>query len=91
MKKEYLIRTNSDEDIKTVRAEFKRLNIKFTECNEKSEKTLRKHVLTDDELNSIDLTKVFVFRNIIIDNISKNVAMLVSQNPIRWDRCNDYN
>ena len=88
MQKEYLIRTNSDEDIKIVRAEFKRLNIKF---NEKSEKTLRKHMLSDDELNSIDLTKVFVFRNIIIDNISKNVAMLVSQNPIRWDRCNDYN
>lgn len=88
MKKEYLIRTNSDEDIKIVRAEFKRLNIKF---NENSEKTLRKHMLTDDELNSIDLTKVFVFRNIIIDNISKNVAMLVSQNPIRWDRCNDNN
>lgn len=88
MKKEYLIRANSDEDIKSVRAEFKRLNIKF---NEKCEKTLRKHMLTDDELNSIDLTKVFVFRNIIIDNISKNVAMLVRQKPIIWDRCNDYN
>ena len=35
MKKEYLIRTNSDEDIKIVRSEFKRLNIKF---NEKCEK-----------------------------------------------------
>jgi hypothetical protein len=87
MKKEYLIRTNSDEDIKIVRAEFKRLNIKF---NEKCEKTLRKHMLTDNELNSFDLTKVFVFRNIIIDNVSKNVSMLISQNPIKWDRCNDY-
>lgn len=88
MKKEYLIRTNSDEDIKIVRSEFKRLNIKF---NEKCEKTLRKHALTEDELNLFDLTKVFVFRNIIIDNVSKNVAMLIQQNPIKWDRCNDYN
>lgn len=86
-KKEYLIRTNSDEDIKIVRAELKRLGIKF---NEKCEKILRKHKLSDDELNSLDLTKVFVFKNIIIDNISKNLAMLVSQNPIKWDRCNDY-
>ena len=54
-------------------------------------KTLRKHTLTEDELNLFDLTKVFVFRNIIIDNVSKNVAMLIQQNPIKWDRCNDYN
>lgn len=83
IKNEYLIRTNSDEDIKIVRAEFKRLGFKF---NENCDRTLTKNMLSDEELNQFDLTKVFIFKNIIVNNISKNLAMLISQNPIKWDR-----
>lgn len=84
MKKvDVLIRTNSDEDRKILRAELKRHNIKY---NENDEKVLTNYLLTEENLNTLDISKVNVFQNVIVNNISKNVRMLVQQNPIKWDR-----
>ena len=43
-----LLRTNSDEDKKMLRAELKRHNIKY---NENDEKVLSKYLLTEEILN----------------------------------------
>jgi hypothetical protein len=87
---EVLVRTNSEEDIKIVRTEMKRLDIKFREpgINIITDKpqSLTRYNITDDKLNQIDLNNVFVFKNIVIDNVSKGVAMLISQNPLKWNR-----
>ncbi len=78
-----LVRTNSEEDIKTVRAEFKRLNLKF---NEDENKTLRNHIISEENLNILDLSKVFIFKRIFKDNKVIDLSMLISQNPLKWNR-----
>lgn len=80
MKYEYLIRTNSDEEIKVVRAELKKCGIKF---NENCTKTLRKHLLTTQELESIDLSKVTIFKTILTNGVCTNIAMKTKDG---WDR-----
>lgn len=80
MKAEYLIRTNSDEEIKIVRAELKRCGVKF---NENCTKTLRKHSLTAQELESIELSKVAIFRPIIVNGVCTNLSMRTKDG---WDR-----
>lgn len=80
---EILMRTNSDEDRKILRAELKRLNIKY---NEKDEKTLTEYNLSDDLINKLDLSKIYIFKNIIKNNVSYGAKMLVSQNPLIWNR-----
>lgn len=80
MKTDYLIRANSDEEIKVVRAELKKCGIKF---NENCTKTLRKHLLTTQELESIDLSKVTIFRTILTNGVCTNIAMKTKDG---WDR-----
>lgn len=80
-----LIRTNSDDEIKNVRAEFKNKKIKF---NENCDKTLRKHRLTEEEIQRLDLSKIGVFQVITAPNsaVVSGLRMLVNQNPITWNR-----
>lgn len=84
MKKEYLLLTSlSDDEKKEFRTELNRYNIKVKEDFEKS---LTSYFLTEDEVNSLDLNKVKVFRNMLRDGRSSGVAMIISQNPISYNR-----
>lgn len=82
--KEYLLKTPmSDDDKKVFRAELKRVGVKV---KEEFEKILTKYNLTDEQINSLNLNLVPVFKNIIVDGKSTNIAMVIGQNPIKWDR-----
>lgn len=84
MRKEYLLLTPlSDDDKKAFRTELKRCNIKI---KENFDKILTSYFLTEDEVNSLDLGIVKVFRNMIRDGKSLGVAMINSQNPISYNR-----
>lgn len=80
-----LIRTNSEDEIKIVRAEFKNKNIKF---NENCDKSLRRHRLTEEEIQRLDLSKIGVFEITTVPNstIVDGVRMLVNSSPITWNR-----
>ena len=88
-KLEVLIRTNSDDEIKIARSEFKRLNLNF---NENSNKMLRRHYLTEEEIQRINLSKIGVFKITTTNKAIKGstivdgVAMLISSNPLIWNR-----
>lgn len=84
MRKEYLLLTpSSDDEKKSFRTELKRCNIKV---KENFDKFLTKYYLTEDEVNSLNLNVVKVFRNMLRENKSLGVAMVSSQNPISYNR-----
>jgi hypothetical protein len=81
---EYLIRTNSDEDIKNLRNECQRLKVKFIEPDGKS---LSRYNLSLFDIESLDLSKVSVFENMLKNGRSVNLRRLVSNDSVlKWDR-----
>lgn len=85
MKKDFLLKTPSEEDKKAFRAELNRCGIKVVE---NFEKILTHYKLTEEEVKKIDLTsKVVVFKNIIVDGVSHGVAMLTdNSDKLVWNR-----
>lgn len=75
---------NDEDSWKFFSNETRRLNIKLPE---RTSKILFKYKITEDNLNKIDKSiGIFVTTKIPNTNTVDGVKMLISQNPIEWNR-----
>ena len=80
---EYLLKVPSDlEEKKLYRAELKKCHVAFKD----SDRILERYKLTEEQLNAIPIAVIPVFRMITVNKVTTNISMLVSQNPLVWNR-----